>query len=124
MPIRDPDRALFTVAEVTGIVRDILRNSRSIGVANIERAEQYGVTLLIGAIERQQRAQLAEIKRLGEALREIAEPVAFMRKRAESDGHKLNGRMAVSLSDDANFLKSIAREALKEAGELSEKGKP
>lgn len=109
------DRALFTVAEVTGIVRDILRNSRSIGVANIERAEQYGVTLLIGAIERQKRSQLAEIERLREALIEIAEPVSFMRKRAEADGHKLNGRMAVSLSDDANFLKSIAREALGES---------
>lgn len=49
-----------------------------------------------------------------EALEEIAEPIPFMRKRAEAEGGKLNGQMAVALSDDANFLKSIARAALKE----------
>lgn len=58
----------------------------------------------------------AERDRLQEALREIAEPVPFMRKRAEAQGGKLNGHMAVILSDDANFLKAIAREALKDIG--------
>src|ERR1035441_1962054 len=50
-----------------------------------------------------------------QALEEIAEPIPFMRKRAEAEGGKLNGQMAVILSDDANFLKSIARAALAKA---------
>ena len=47
-----------------------------------------------------------------QALEEISNPIPFMRKRAEQEGGKLNGQMAVALSDDANFLKSIAREAI------------
>lgn len=47
------------------------------------------------------------------ALEEIAEPIKFMRQRAEAEGGKLNGSMAVSLSEDHQFLKSIALAALK-----------
>lgn len=56
----------------------------------------------------------AEVLRLRVALDEIASPIPFMHKRAEAEGGKLDGRMAVELSDDANFLKAIAREALRD----------
>lgn len=59
-------------------------------------------------------ARAARERELREALEEIAEPVPFMRKRAEAEGSKLNGQMAVALSDDSQFLKSIARAALAE----------
>ena len=48
------------------------------------------------------------------ALEEIAEPIKFMRQRAEAEGGKLNGSMAVALSEDHQFLKSIARTVLKQ----------
>lgn len=47
-----------------------------------------------------------------EALEEIAEPLKFMRQRAEAEGGKLD-LMAWSLSKDHQFLKSIALAALK-----------
>ena len=48
----------------------------------------------------------------------IAEPIQFMRKLAEAEGGKLDGRWAVELSDSANYLKEIARRALAEAPKL------
>jgi len=67
---------------------------------------------------RNERAELAEsrVRTLEEALAEIAQPIPAMRKRAEADGSKLNGKMADELSNDANFLKSIARAALPAKG--------
>jgi chromosome segregation ATPase len=56
-----------------------------------------------------------EIERLREALQEIAEPIPFMRKRAEAEGAKINGPMAVALAGDHQFLKSVARAALAQA---------
>ena len=53
-----------------------------------------------------------EAEGLREALEEIAGPIPFMRKRAQAEGGKLDGRMAVELAEDHNFLKSIARAAL------------
>ena len=50
-------------------------------------------------------------QRLLEALKEISDPIAYMRARLKP-GEVLNGQMANSLSNDPNFLKSIAREAL------------
>jgi hypothetical protein len=50
-----------------------------------------------------------------DALKEISEPITFMRERAEAEGGKLDGRMAVEWSNDPNFLKSIARAVLAEA---------
>ena len=50
-----------------------------------------------------------------EALEKISEPIPFMRKRAEAAGGKINGRWVVELSNDASFLKSIARAALRKA---------
>jgi hypothetical protein len=52
------------------------------------------------------------IEKLEAALREIDDPISFMRRRAKAEGGVLNGQMAITLSQDHNFLKSIAREAL------------
>jgi hypothetical protein len=57
-------------------------------------------------------AQAGRIGELEAALAEISDPISFMRKRAEAEGNMLNGQMAVTLSQDHNFLKSIARAAL------------
>jgi hypothetical protein len=43
----------------------------------------------------------------------MARVIKFMRQRAEAEGSKLNGSMAVALSEDHQFLKSIALAALK-----------
>jgi hypothetical protein len=51
-----------------------------------------------------------------EALAKIADPIGYMRKEAELIGGKLDGRMAVELSDSANYLKEIARDALRALG--------
>ena len=48
-----------------------------------------------------------------EALEEIADPISFMQKRAEAEGSQIDGRMAIALSGDPNFLKAIARNTLK-----------
>jgi hypothetical protein len=52
-------------------------------------------------------------ERYREALEEIAEPIKFMRQRAEAEGGKINGAMAVALSEDHQFLKSIALAAIR-----------
>ncbi len=41
-------------------------------------------------------------------IREIADPIKFMRDRL-NDGEQLNGGYAISLSNDPEFLKKIAR---------------
>jgi hypothetical protein len=60
--------------------------------------------------------------KLLEALREIANPISFMHKRAASEGAKLDGRWAVALSDDPQFLKSIAWTVLREVDDVATKG--
>ena len=59
-------------------------------------------------------ALTAENQRLREALEEIENPIEFVRKRLK-DGEQINGQYAVLLSQDHNYLKSIAKDALKEA---------
>ena len=49
------------------------------------------------------------------ALEEIADPILFMRARAESEGKSLNGSMCVAMSESAAYLKSIATAALARA---------
>ena len=49
---------------------------------------------------------------LEEALQEIADPLKFMRQRAEAAGDKLDGFVAVQLANDANYLRGIASKAL------------
>jgi hypothetical protein len=51
----------------------------------------------------------AKLERAEAALREIDDPIAFMRIRAKQSGGTLDGAMAVALSDDALFLRAIAR---------------
>lgn len=53
-----------------------------------------------------------ENERLREALKRIHNPISVMRKDAEETGGQLNGWIAIQLSNDANYLKSIAYSAL------------
>jgi hypothetical protein len=48
---------------------------------------------------------------LVEALREIADPIPAMQRRAEEEGNQLNG-LAITIANDPAHLKRIAREAL------------
>lgn len=51
--------------------------------------------------------------RLREALEEIKNPIAAMKRRAEAAGGQLARNMAFMLANDPNYLKEIARAALK-----------
>lgn len=53
-----------------------------------------------------------ENKRLRAALEEIANPIAAFQRKAKAEGAKVNGSMAVMLSNDPGYLKEIARKAL------------
>lgn len=52
-----------------------------------------------------------EIERLKGLLEEIANPIAAMRK-SLMEGEGLNGVYAIALSNDANYLKEIAKRGL------------
>jgi hypothetical protein len=54
------------------------------------------------------------VAELFEALENIAQPIKYMQKKAEREGCRLNG-MAVHLSQDAEYLKDIARAAIAKA---------
>lgn len=47
-----------------------------------------------------------------EALKRIVNPIEFMQRGAKQNGDKLNGRAAILLSNDAQYLKDIAKETL------------
>jgi hypothetical protein len=49
---------------------------------------------------------------LKNALEEIVDPIKFMQDRAKAEGMQLDGRVAVSLAENANYLQGIARKAL------------
>lgn len=49
-----------------------------------------------------------------EALKRIANPIEFMQREAKKNGDELNGRAAILLSNDAQYLKDIAKNALTE----------
>ena len=71
----------------------------------------------LSATEIQARASIAlnyerRLSALEAALREIADPIAAMRARAEAEGAALNGEVAYQLSSNADYLKGIARRAL------------
>jgi uncharacterized protein (UPF0335 family) len=57
---------------------------------------------------------LSTISRLEAALQRIANPIAWIQDEAKRTGYEVNGYMAVRLADDPNYLRGIAREALKE----------
>ena len=56
----------------------------------------------------------AEIERLREALVIIANPLADFKRQAEKDGDHLSP-LAISIANDPEYLKEVARTALKEA---------
>jgi hypothetical protein len=70
--------------------------------------DPYTVDLLFSAAD--------EIERLCEALNRVASPLEYLQKDAERDGVKLNGAMAVRLSEDHTHLKAIAKSALNDGG--------
>lgn len=53
-----------------------------------------------------------ENNRLTKALKYIANPIKAIQEAAEEEGLKVDGMAAIRLSEDAEFLKSCAREAL------------
>lgn len=55
--------------------------------------------------------------RYEKALKGIADPIAYQRRKAQEQGMELNGNYAVLLSKDDTFLKSIANEALNGEGD-------
>jgi hypothetical protein len=68
----------------------------------------------IAAIERKCREAADRIETLEFALRHIADPIVGMQRWADGEGRVLHGSIAVSLSNDADYLKQVARVALKE----------
>ncbi|WP_445720365.1 hypothetical protein [Flavobacterium sp.] len=57
---------------------------------------------------------LKKIECLRLALDEIANPIKYLQKEAEEKGEKLNGIIAIELSKDHYYPKSIAKKALYE----------
>lgn len=53
-------------------------------------------------------------KKLLYALNDITEPLTYMKRKADEEGLRLSG-MAYSISQDPEYLKEIAREAIAEA---------
>jgi hypothetical protein len=47
------------------------------------------------------------------ALKEIVEPITYMKKRLEPD-ERLNGQMAVQMANDPEYLKDIAKKTLRD----------
>ncbi len=53
-----------------------------------------------------------------EALEAIAKPIVYLQKEAEKEGGQLNGMEAIALSNNANWLSSIASRALFEIANI------
>jgi predicted nuclease with TOPRIM domain len=53
-----------------------------------------------------------ENKQLREALDEIMHPVKYMQRRAEAQGHTINGHMAIQLSDSVSYMREIAQKVM------------
>ena len=51
--------------------------------------------------------------KLYEALKRIANPIDSIKKEGLKEGLELNGNVAIQLADDANYLKEIAKKALR-----------
>jgi len=74
-------------------------------VAALRRKVEEAKTRRVGDSE--------EVKRFRVALTEILDPISGMRARMNvPDGEALNGPMAIGLSNNPNYLKQIARDAL------------
>jgi len=61
-------------------------------------------------VDGETRAVLAEahVADLIEALREIADPIKYMKQRAAAEDARIDGMMANQLSNDPHFIKAIA----------------
>ena len=55
---------------------------------------------------------IAAAPELLEALEQVAYPLECMKAKADREGAQLNGQAALALSDDANYLKEIARKVI------------
>lgn len=58
------------------------------------------------------------------ALQKIANPILHLQDRATSLGMGVHGKMAVALSNDPEYLKRIAQDALQDIENQSEKYSP
>ncbi len=56
----------------------------------------------------------AENERLREALKEIADPIAAMKKEAEQQGFKPDGRVIVEMAANPQWFREKARAAIKD----------
>lgn len=55
---------------------------------------------------------IAEIERLRAALQRIADPIQYLQEYAKERGREVNGRMAVHIASDPNWMKNEAAMAL------------
>jgi hypothetical protein len=60
------------------------------------------------------------IKKLEEALNKIAFPLKYLQNKAKEEGTIINGMMALSICQDANWLKQIAEDCLIEIASLKD----
>jgi len=60
------------------------------------------------------RKRQEEMEQLEGALNHIADPIGYLKSQL-LPGYTLDGQMACRLSDDPNYLKGVAKNALKEA---------
>lgn len=58
------------------------------------------------------KAVIAQRDRLHRALEDCADPIQMLRREAHAQGRELNGHVAHSFAQDANFIKKLARDAL------------
>lgn len=58
-----------------------------------------------------------------EALREIADPIAAFKRKADAEGSRLS-ELAYSISRDPDYLQGVARKALRAHGEQAREKKP
>jgi hypothetical protein len=77
----------------------------------LQQMGEFGYSLREGNVEVDE--VLEENRILKEALNKIANPISYLRESANNAGGVLDGSVAVSLSNSANWLKSIADDALK-----------
>jgi hypothetical protein len=98
------------------MMSDITQEQKALNRLQEARSWRDGMTIqeqelvLTALTERHQ--HIKRIEELEDVLEDIENPIAYLRREAEKDGAKLNGSAAVSLAEDASFLRGIARKAL------------
>jgi chromosome segregation ATPase len=110
-----------TFVEYHGFGRDpILRKMAKVCLAEIDRLQEENDQIEVSRARIARHCEYLTFENerlqekaahLREALDEIANPVAAMRRRLK-EGEELNGQYAVMLSESSEHLKSIARKAL------------